>query len=151
MLRSVIKGVGAYLPERVLTNKELAKNVDTSDEWIVARSGIHQRHIAADDQSTSDLAIEAAKRALKNAGLDGTEVDLFVVATATPDETFPATAARVQSALGKPGIPAFDLQAVCSGFVYGLAVIDNFIKTGQWATNSKIVIMVIAQFIINGT
>lgn len=131
MLRSVIKGVGAYLPERVLTNKELAKNVDTSDEWIVARSGIHQRHIAADDQSTSDLAIEAAKRALKNAGLDGTEVDLFVVATATPDETFPATAARVQSALGKPGIPAFDLQAVCSGFVYGLAVIDNFIKTGQ--------------------
>tara|TARA_R110000868_G_scaffold33615_5_gene121924 strand:- start:606 stop:1577 length:972 start_codon:yes stop_codon:yes gene_type:complete len=131
MLRSVIQGVGAYLPERILTNEELAKQVDTSDEWIVERTGIRMRHVAADDQKTSDLAIEAATRALKAAGRDGSEVDLFVVATATPDETFPATAARVQSALGRPGVPSFDIQAVCSGFVYGLAVVDNFIKAGQ--------------------
>ena len=131
MLRSVIQGVGAYLPERILTNEELAKRVDTSDEWIVERTGIRMRHVAADDQKTSDLAIEAATRALKAAGRDGSEVDLFVVATATPDETFPATAARVQSALGRPGVPSFDIQAVCSGFVYGLAVVDNFIKAGQ--------------------
>jgi 3-oxoacyl-[acyl-carrier-protein] synthase III len=131
MRRSVIQGVGAYLPEKVLTNEELAQRVDTSDEWIVERTGIHKRHIAADDQKTSDLAIEAVTRALKAAGCNGDEVDLFVVATATPDETFPATAARVQSALGKPGVPSFDIQAVCSGFVYGLAVVDNFIKAGQ--------------------
>ncbi len=131
MFRSVIQGVGAYLPERVLTNAELAKQVDTSDEWIIERTGICKRHVAADGQKTSDLAIEAATRALKAAGRDGNEVDLFVVATATPDETFPATAARVQSALGRPGVPSFDVQAVCSGFIYGLAVVDNFIKAGQ--------------------
>lgn len=131
MRRSVIQGVGAYLPEKVLTNEELAQRIDTSDEWIVERTGIRKRHIAADDQKTSDLAIAAVERALEAAGRNGDEVDLFVVATATPDETFPATAARVQSALGKPGVPSFDVQAVCSGFVYGLAVVDNFIKAGQ--------------------
>jgi 3-oxoacyl-[acyl-carrier-protein] synthase-3 len=131
MRRSVIQGVGAYLPEKVLTNEELAKRVDTSDDWIVERTGIRKRHVADDGQKTSDLAIEATKRALESAGRDGQDVDLFVVATATPDETFPATAARVQAALGKPGVPSFDVQAVCSGFVYGMAVVDNFIKAGQ--------------------
>lgn len=130
-IRSVIAGVGAYLPEKVVTNQDLAQRVDTSDEWIVERSGIRKRHIAADDQKTSDLAIEAAKQALAAAGREGHEADLFIVATATPDQTFPATAARLQAALGRPGAPAFDLQAVCSGFVYGLAVADNFIRAGQ--------------------
>lgn len=131
ILRSVIAGVGAYLPEKVLTNTDLAQRVDTSDDWIVERTGIRQRYIAAEGEKTSDLAIAAARAALKAAGRDGADVDLFVVATATPDQTFPATAARVQAALGRPGVPAFDLQAVCSGFVYGLAVVDNFIRAGQ--------------------
>jgi 3-oxoacyl-[acyl-carrier-protein] synthase-3 len=131
MIRSVIEGVGSYLPEKILTNAELAQKVDTSDEWIVERSGIRKRHVAAPEQKTSDLAIAAVKRALEAAGRDGKEIDLFVVATATPDQTFPATAARVQAALGRPGVPSFDVQAVCSGFVYGLAVADNFIKAGQ--------------------
>ncbi len=130
-IRSVIAGVGAYLPEKVVTNQQLAERVETSDEWIVERSGIRQRHIAAETEKTSDLAIAAARQALKNAGIDGQDVDLFVVATATPDQTFPATAARLQAALGRPGAPAFDVQAVCSGFVYGLAVVDNFIRAGQ--------------------
>ena len=131
MRRSVIQGVGAYLPENVLTNEDLAKKIDTSDDWIVGRTGIRQRHVAAAGQKTSDLAIAAATKALAAADRDGSEVDLFVVATATPDETFPATAARLQNALGKPGVPSFDVQAVCSGFVYGLAVVDNFIKASQ--------------------
>ncbi len=131
MIRSVIEGVGSYLPEKVLTNAELAVKVDTTDEWIVERSGITKRYVAADNQKTSDLAIAAAERALKAAGRDGKDVDLFVVATTTPDQIFPATAARVQAALGRPGVPSFDVQAVCSGFVYGLAVVDNFIKAGQ--------------------
>jgi 3-oxoacyl-[acyl-carrier-protein] synthase-3 len=130
-IRSVFAGVGAYLPEKVVTNQELAQRVDTTDEWIVERSGIRKRHIAADGQKTSDLAIEAVRRALAAAGREGHEVDLFVVATATPDQTFPATASRVQAALGRPGVPAFDIQAVCSGFVYGLATVDNFIRAGQ--------------------
>jgi len=130
-IRSVIAGVGAYLPERVVTNQELAQRVDTTDEWIVERSGIRKRHIAADGEKTSDLAIAATRQALAAAGREGHEVDLFVVATATPDHTFPATAARVQAALGRPGVPAFDVAAVCSGFVYGLAVVDNFIKARQ--------------------
>ncbi len=129
--RSVIRGVGAYLPERAVTNAELAKTVDTTDEWIVERSGIQKRHIAADTQKTSDLAIAAVTKALAHAGMNGKDIDLFVVATATPDQTFPATAARVQAALGRPGVPSFDVQAVCSGFVYALAVADNFIKAGQ--------------------
>ena len=129
--RSVIEGVGSYLPQRIVSNAELATLVDTSDEWIVERSGIKQRHMAADGEKTSDLAIAAVKKALENAGRDGKDIDLFVLATATPDQTFPASAARVQAALGRPGVPSFDVQAVCSGFVYALAVADNFIKAGQ--------------------
>jgi 3-oxoacyl-[acyl-carrier-protein] synthase-3 len=130
-VRSVIAGVGAYLPEKVVTNQDLAQRVDTTDEWIVERSGIKKRHIAADGEKTSDLAIAATRQALAAAGREGRDVDLFVIATATPDQTFPATASRLQAALGRPGVPAFDVQAVCSGFIYGLAVVDNFIKAGQ--------------------
>ena len=130
-IRSVFSGVGAYLPEKVVTNQDLAQRVDTTDEWIVERSGIRKRHIAAEGELTSDLAIAATRQALAAAGRDGRDVDLFVVATATPDNTFPATASKVQAALGRPGVPAFDVQAVCSGFVYALAVADNFIKAGQ--------------------
>lgn len=132
--RSVIAGVGAYLPERILSNAELAARVDTTDEWITERTGIKQRHVAAEGEYTSDLAIAAARQALERAGLDGKDLDLIVVATTTPDNTFPATAAKVQAALGRPGIPAFDVQAVCSGFVYALGVVDNFIKVGQAET-----------------
>lgn len=134
MFRSQIAGCGSYLPERILGNEELAKTVDTSDEWIVSRTGIRQRHIAAPDQKTSDLAIAAAEAALASAGIGTDEVDLIVVATATPDNTFPATAATVQAKLGITRGAAFDIQAVCSGFVYGLAVGDNFIKAGQFKT-----------------
>lgn len=134
MIRSVIRGVGAYLPERIVTNVELAARVDTTDEWITERTGIRQRHIAADGQFTSDLAIAAGSRALAAAGITGNEIDLLIVATTTPDNTFPATAAKVQAAIGRPGIPAFDIQAVCSGFIYSLAVANNFIKTDQVKT-----------------
>lgn len=130
-VRAVVRGIGSYLPEKILTNDDLAKIVDTSDEWIQERTGIKRRHIAADGEFTSDLAVAAARQALERAGIEGTDIDLIVVATATPDHTFPATAAKVQAALGRPGIPAFDVQAVCSGFVYGLSVVDNFIKAGQ--------------------
>jgi len=130
-VRSVVRGVGSYLPAKILTNEDLSKIVDTSDEWIQERTGIKQRHIAAEGETTSDLAIAAARQALERAGIAGTDLDLIVVATATPDHTFPATAAKVQAALGRPGIPAFDVQAVCSGFVYGLAVVDNFLRCGQ--------------------
>jgi 3-oxoacyl-[acyl-carrier-protein] synthase-3 len=130
-LRSVLLGVGSYLPERVLTNAELAKRVDTSDEWITERTGIRERHIAADDEKTSDLACAASLAALEQAGREAKDIDLVVLATATPDLTFPATAARVQAAIGAgPGI-AFDLQAVCSGFVFALATADNFLARGQ--------------------
>ena len=130
-IRSVIQGVGSYLPAKIVTNAELAKKVDTSDEWIVDRSGIRERHVAAEGEKTSDLAIAAVTKALAAAGRDGKDIDLFIVATTTPDHTFPATAARVQAALGRPGVPSFDVQAVCSGFIHGLAVADNFIKAGQ--------------------
>ena len=130
-MKSVFIGCGAYLPQRILSNAELAKTVDTSDEWIVARTGISNRHIAADGELTSDLAYNAAVEALAAAGMAATELDLIVLATATPDETFPATATTVQARLGVAGIPAFDVQAVCSGFIYALAVADNFIKAGQ--------------------
>jgi 3-oxoacyl-[acyl-carrier-protein] synthase III len=131
MLRSVLLGVGSYLPKRVLTNAELAKQVDTSDEWIVERTGIRQRHIAAADELTSDLACAASLAALEQAGREAKDIDLVILATATPDLTFPATAARVQAAIGAgPGI-AFDLQAVCSGFVFALATADNFLARGQ--------------------
>jgi len=134
MIRSVVAGVGSYLPERILTNAELAKMVDTSDEWIVERTGIQQRHIAADGEKTSDLALKATQAALKHAGVDVQDIDLIVLATATPDETFPATACRVQAQLGMTRGFAFDVQAVCSGFVYALATADNFIKAGQAKT-----------------
>lgn len=132
--RSRLIGVGAYLPERVLTNGELAARVDTSDEWIVQRTGIHQRHIAADGETTSDLAIAASRAALAQAGLAGSDLDCIVLATTTPDDTFPATAVKVQAALGMEGGFALDVQAVCSGFVYALAVADNFIRLGQART-----------------
>lgn len=131
LFHSVALGCGSYLPERILTNAELAEKVDTSDEWIVERTGIRQRHIAADGQFTSHLAIEAAQKALDAAGVAAQDIDLIVVATATPDDTFPATAAKVQAAIGLTTGAAFDVQAVCSGFVYAMAVADNFIKAGQ--------------------
>ena len=129
--RSQIAGCGSYLPARCLTNAELAKKVDTSDEWIVARTGIRQRHIAADGEFTSDLATKAAQEALANSGIAIDDVDLIVLATATPDQTFPATAAQVQKKLGMHHGAAFDVQAVCTGFVYALSVADNFVKAGQ--------------------
>jgi 3-oxoacyl-[acyl-carrier-protein] synthase III len=133
-LRSLLLGVGGYLPERVLTNAELATQVDTSDEWIVERTGIRERRIAAEGEKTSDLAIKAATRALEHAGRSAGDIDLIVLATATPDLTFPATAARVQAALGVTRGAAFDLQAVCSGFVFALATADNFLVRGQAKT-----------------
>ena len=134
MIRSVVQGCGAYLPERIVTNGELAKKMDTSDEWIQQRTGIKQRHIAADGEFTSHLATRAAERALAHAGLTGADLDLIVLATATPDETFPATATAVQKALGMTKGAAFDLQAVCAGFVYGVSVADSLIKNGLAGT-----------------
>lgn len=129
--RARIAGVGGYLPERVMTNADLARIVDTSDEWIVARTGIRERRIAAEDETTSILGTRAAQAALDNAGLAAGDVDLIILATATPDRTFPATAATIQAALGaKPGV-AFDVQAVCSGFIFALATADNFLARGQ--------------------
>lgn len=130
VLRSAVTGVGSYLPENIVTNQDLAAIVDTSDEWIVERTGIRQRHRARDDQPTSDLATEAAKRALVAAGREASDVDLIVVATTTPDMTFPATASIVQRKLGAPVGIAFDVQAVCSGFVYALSVADGFVARG---------------------
>jgi 3-oxoacyl-[acyl-carrier-protein] synthase-3 len=129
--RSKILGCGSYLPERVVTNAELAKTVDTSDEWIVERSGIRQRHIASDGQFTSDLALKAAERALEHASIKAKNVDMVIVATTTPDNTFPATATKVQHNLGMTTGAAFDIQAVCSGFIFALSVADNMIKGGQ--------------------
>jgi 3-oxoacyl-[acyl-carrier-protein] synthase III len=134
MRRTRIVGTGAYLPARVVSNEELSRTVDTSHEWIVQRTGIEQRHIAADGEMTSDLACAAAREALQSAGLDVDRLDLIIVATTTPDHTFPACAAAVQAKLGADRAVAFDLQAVCSGFVYALAVADNFIKAGQAET-----------------
>ncbi|MGB8275981.1 MAG: beta-ketoacyl-ACP synthase III [Alphaproteobacteria bacterium] len=133
-LRSQVIGCGAYLPARVLTNAELARTIDTSDAWIMERTGIRQRHIAADGELTSDLAVESATRALADAGLEPAEIDLILVATSTPDQTFPATATRVQARLGIERGAAFDVQAVCTGFVYALAVADNFLRLGQAKT-----------------
>lgn len=131
IIRSVFTGCGSYLPARVVTNAELSERVDTSDEWIRERTGITQRHIAAEGELTSDLAVEAGRRALESAGITANDLDLIVLATATPDETFPATATTVQARLGMTRGFAFDVQAVCSGFVYALTVADNFIKAGQ--------------------
>ena len=130
VLRSAVTGVGGYLPEDVVTNDDLAKSVDTSDAWIVERTGIRSRRRAAADQSTSDLAVEAARRALAAAHRSADAVDLIIVATTTPDLTFPATAALVQRKLGAPVGVAFDVQAVCSGFVYALSVADGFVARG---------------------
>ena len=130
-IRSVVRGCGSYLPADAVTNEELAKTVDTSDEWIVQRTGIRQRHIAAPGEMTSDLAIAAAKEALADAGVEPGDIDLVVLATSTPDNTFPASAATVQAGLGITTGFAFDLQAVCSGFVYALAVADKFLVSGQ--------------------
>ena len=133
--RSIVAGTGSYLPERVVSNAELAERIDTSDAWIQERSGIQQRHIVADGEMTSDLATAAAERALAAAGMEPDDIGTIVVATSTPDETFPATATVVQSKLGcVNGSMGFDVQAVCSGFVFALATADNFIKAGQTDT-----------------
>jgi 3-oxoacyl-[acyl-carrier-protein] synthase-3 len=129
--RSRIIGTGSYLPERVLTNNELAKSIDTSDDWIIERTGIRQRHIAADDETTADIAYQSALNALDSANVSIEEIDIIVLATTTPDNTFPSTATKVQAMLGMEHGAAFDIQAVCSGFIYALAVGDNFIKAGQ--------------------
>ena len=132
MLRSVVLGCGSYLPRRVLTNAELSRMVDTSDEWITQRTGIRQRHIAAEGEATSDMGLAAARAALAAAGVDAQSIDLIVLATSTPDNTFPASAVSVQAGLGITHGAAFDLQAVCSGFVFGLATIDGLLKTGAF-------------------
>lgn len=132
LIRSAIKGCGGYLPEKVLTNDDLAKIVDTNDEWIYGRTGIRERHIAAEGELTSDLGIKAALQALDRAQLDPTDIDLIILATSTPDNTFPATAVTIQAELGITQGAAFDLQAVCSGFVYALATADNFLTAGQF-------------------
>jgi 3-oxoacyl-[acyl-carrier-protein] synthase-3 len=133
-MRSVLLGTGSYLPSRTVTNAELAESIDTTDAWIRERSGIQERRIAADGECTSDLAIQAARRALEGTDLDPSALDLIVVATATPDHTFPATATKVQAALGAIGCIAFDVQAVCTGFIYALATANAFIRSGQVRT-----------------
>jgi 3-oxoacyl-[acyl-carrier-protein] synthase-3 len=127
-----VLGCGSYLPQRIVTNAELAARIDTSDEWIVQRTGIRQRHIAAEGEFTSHLAIKAAQSALANAGVDAQSIDLIVLATSTPDNTFPATAVAVQDGLGIHHGAAFDVQAVCSGFVFALATADNFLRSGAF-------------------
>jgi 3-oxoacyl-[acyl-carrier-protein] synthase-3 len=129
---SVVRGVGGYLPAKVLTNADLSKMVDTTDEWITARTGIAKRHIAAEGETTSDMAAAAARKAMEAAGVGPDDIDLIIVATATPDYTFPATATVVQNKLGITRGAAFDLQAVCSGFVYAVATADNFLARGQF-------------------
>jgi 3-oxoacyl-[acyl-carrier-protein] synthase III len=129
---SRISGTGSYLPSRVLTNRDLEQLVDTSDEWIYSRTGIRERHVAADDESASDLALHASKEALRAAGLSAQDIGLIIVATTTPDMVFPSTACILQAKLGVKNGPAFDLQAVCSGFVYGMAVADQFMKSGGY-------------------
>lgn len=132
VIRSVVRGVGGYLPKKILTNADLSLMVDTTDEWIVERTGIRQRHIAADGEFTSDLGIAASRQALVRSGIDPVDIDLVICATATPDRTFPATAVKIQAGLGITKGAAFDLQAVCSGFIYAMATADNFLKTGQF-------------------
>jgi 3-oxoacyl-[acyl-carrier-protein] synthase-3 len=131
MIRSRVIGCGAYLPEKIVTNDDLAKFVDTSDAWIRERTGIRERRFVSDGEKTSDLALAAAREALADAGMDAGEIDTIICCTTTPDETFPATATRVQARLGMSHGAAFDVQAVCSGFIYGLSVADNFIRGSQ--------------------
>ena len=133
-----IIGTGSYLPEKLVTNEELAKTVDTSDDWIRTRTGIKQRYIADEKQSASDLALEASRKAIEAAGIDAKDIDLIVLATSTPDQVFPSTACLLQAKLGIRGCPAFDLQAVCGGFVYALSVADQFIRGGR--TRSALVV-----------
>lgn len=134
MIRSKIVGIGSYLPEKVLTNSDLEKMVDTSDAWIIERTGIKSRHIAAQNEYTSDLAVKAALNALENAGMAAKDLDMIILATTTPDETLPATATKVQKALGMTHGFAFDIQAVCSGFMFALATADNYIRSGTVRT-----------------
>jgi 3-oxoacyl-[acyl-carrier-protein] synthase-3 len=131
---SVIIGCGSYLPKTILSNDELAKIVDTNDEWIVSRSGIKQRHIVAEGELTSDMAFKASIAAIDTAKINADEIDMIIVCTTSPDNSFPAVAVKVQTKLGLKNIPAFDLQAVCAGFIYGLSVADNFIKAGSAKT-----------------
>ena len=130
MTYSRIAGTGSYLPEKILTNADLEHMVDTTDEWIFTHTGIRERHIVADDQLTSDLAMHAARNAIESAGIQASDIDLIIVATTTPDKIFPSTACILQHKLGIAGCAAFDIQAVCSGFVYALSTADNFIKAG---------------------
>lgn len=132
VIHSRIIGTGSYLPEKILSNADLAGLVDTSDEWIHQRTGIRQRHIAADNETTSDLALKASQRALAMAGITPDKLDLIIVATTTPDMVFPSTACLLQAKLGVKGMPAFDVQAVCSGFVYALTTADHFMRSGQY-------------------
>ena len=132
MMRSVVVGCGSYLPSRILTNADLARMVDTSDDWIVQRTGIRERHVAAAGELTSDMGIQAARAALAHAGIDAQAIDLIVVGTSTPDNTFPATAVAIQAGLGITHGAAFDLQAVCSGFVYAMATTDGLLRTGAF-------------------
>ena len=129
-ITSKIAGTGSYLPKKILSNADLEKMIDTTDEWIFSRTGIRERHIAAKGEHTSDLALEAAKNAIASAGIAASDIDLIIIATTTPDKIFPSVATMVQRKLGIAGCPAFDIQAVCSGFVYALATADNFIKAG---------------------
>ncbi len=131
MIYSKIIGTGSYLPEKILNNRDLEKMFETTDEWITTRTGIKERHIVSAHQYTSDLAVEAAKKAIEASGINANKIDLIIVATTTPDKIFPSTACIVQTKLGLSLCPAFDIQAVCSGFVYSLSVADNFIKTGS--------------------
>jgi 3-oxoacyl-[acyl-carrier-protein] synthase-3 len=130
MTRSVIVSCGSYLPQKIVTNAELAERVDTNDEWITQRTGIRQRHVAAEKETSADMAIAAGRQALKNGNLSGTDIDAVIICTCTPDQTFPSVAIKVQAALDIPPGPAFDVQAVCAGFVYGLSVADSFIRGG---------------------
>ncbi len=130
VIRSVIRGCGAYLPERIVTNDELAQRLDTSDEWIRTRTGIRQRHIAAEGELTSDMGVAAARQALERAELHPIDIDLIILATSTPDNTFPATACTIQAKLGTTRGAAFDVQAVCTGFIFALATADNFLRAG---------------------
>lgn len=134
LVRPRVIGCGSFLPEQIVSNAELAGRLDTSDEWIVTRTGIRQRHIAAEGEKTSDLGTQAARRALADAGIAAEQVDLIIVATTTPDDTFPATATRIQERLGAFGSAAFDIQAVCAGFIFALSVADGFLRTGKAET-----------------
>ncbi len=134
MLNSIILSTGSYVPKKILTNEDLSKIIDTSDEWIFTRTGIKKRHIAEKNETTSQMAINAAKDAISKSNISASDIDLIVVATTTPDQTFPSTAAKVQAGLGIKNSAAFDLQAVCSGFVYGITVVNSLIKSGAFNT-----------------